>query len=182
MNYIINNRSMEIWFALIVSNIKLTHWITASRPLLYCIVKCCYFVAVCLQWRFTYSFCFCPWNLKNCFKSEYGVMSFLLRKKKRKKEWKKRQTDKRKKAPNLQRQPNRVKRSAKISGLIFCISNGKATVSQHQDGSRCHGLSITDSGIVTLWEAFFTLRSSKKLLSVNSVNDGFQKKSFPPHW
>lgn len=46
----------------------------------------------------------------------------------------------------------------------------------------CHGLSITDSGIVTLWEAFFTLRSSKKLLSVNSVNDGFHKKSFPPHW
>lgn len=86
------------------------------------------------------------------------------------------------KNPTSNKQPNKVKRSSKLSGLIFCISNGKATVSQRHDGSRCYGLSISGSGIETLWEAFFTLRSSKKLLSVNSVNDGFQKKSFPPHW
>lgn len=79
------------------------------------------------------------------------------------------------------KQPNRVKRSPKLSGLIICICNGKAPVLQHRDCSCCHALSITDSGIVSLWEAFFTLRSSKKLLSVNSVNDGFRKKPFPPH-
>lgn len=47
----------------------------------------------------------------------------------------KQQTDKWKKSPDLQKQPNRVKRSLKLSGLIFCISNGKASVSRHQDGS-----------------------------------------------
>ena len=40
-----------------------------------------------------------------------------------------------KKSPDLQKQPNRVKRSLKLSGLIFCISNGKASVSRHPDGS-----------------------------------------------
>lgn len=39
-----------------------------------------------------------------------------------------------------------------------------------------HGSSITDSGAATRRGALFTLRSSKKLLSVNSVNDGFQGK------
>ena len=55
---------------------------------------------------------------------------------KRKEKGNNRQTDKWEKTTRPpKKQPNRVKRSLKLSGLIFCISNGKASVSRHRDGS-----------------------------------------------
>lgn len=76
--------------------------------------------------------------------------------------------------------PHGVEMSPKLSSLILCIGDEKAASSQLS--SSRHRLSITESCVETQREAFLTPRSSEELLSVNSVNDGFQKKSFPPHW